>query len=274
MNLLLITLLIIFGVILLTILTLKQLKFKKTSEDTVNAGYKRKYENADLRNYKLLFLALGLLVAFSVSSFVLNYDFPSDPELAKLKKPEVVNEVIYEETVNTEQKDPPKPKIEVPVVVELIPEEIIEKKEEEKKEDDKTPEPEFNLDDLTGDPSDNQGTGDAIEDNDVYFFATEMAKPPGGMDALEKFVSDETNKLFTSHDRDKWNNLPRGSYVNVSYVIEKDGSISNIEVLRGVTYPSLNEAVVKALGKQPKWTPAKNNGYNVRLRFTQRVRLK
>lgn len=273
MNILLIALAILIVPSIIAILVINRISIKKTQNDVQNADYKRKYENADLKRNKVVFLSLGLVLAFGMSSFVLNYEFDEDPQLVELKKPVNIDDAIYEERVNTEQLDPPKPTMEVQVVEELIPEEIIEVEKEDEEEKDDDPEPEINFDDL-GTPDANQGTSDVIEDNEVYFFVDKNAEFPGGTAALEKFMNRETNKRFTSHDREKLENLPRGSTVTVSYVIEKDGAISNIEVLRGVNYPSINEVVVESLNKLPKWTPAETNGYKVRLKFVQRIKLK
>lgn len=55
--------------------------------------------------------------------------------------------------------------------------------------------------------------------------------------------------------------------VTVSYVVERDGSITNIEIVRGVDR-ELDAAALKIIEQAPKkWTPAKNNGRAVRIKM-------
>ena len=54
----------------------------------------------------------------------------------------------------------------------------------------------------------------------------------------------------------------------VSFVVEKDGSITDVIVLKDVGYGSGEEAV-RVLKNCPKWTPAEQNGKKVRCIFTQ-----
>ncbi|MDO5571899.1 MAG: TonB family protein [Bacteroidales bacterium] len=55
--------------------------------------------------------------------------------------------------------------------------------------------------------------------------------------------------------------------VMVSFVVNKDGSISDVEVVRGVD-PLLDEAAVKAIQGMPKWIPGKQKGQTVRVKYT------
>ena len=52
-----------------------------------------------------------------------------------------------------------------------------------------------------------------------------------------------------------------------NFVVEKDGSISDIQVVRGVD-PSLDKEAVRVIEAMPKWTSGKQNGEVVRVRFT------
>lgn len=51
------------------------------------------------------------------------------------------------------------------------------------------------------------------------------------------------------------------------FVIEPDGSVSNVEVLRGV-YPSLDKEAVRVIESMPKWAPGKKDGQPVRVKYT------
>ena len=49
-------------------------------------------------------------------------------------------------------------------------------------------------------------------------------------------------------------------------MVEKDGSISDVHVLRGVD-PSLDKEAVRVVKSMPRWTPGKQNGITVRVNY-------
>ena len=52
----------------------------------------------------------------------------------------------------------------------------------------------------------------------------------------------------------------------VGFVVEKDGSITNVDIVRSV-HPALDEAAINFVNKMPKWIPATNKGKIVRSRY-------
>ena len=57
-----------------------------------------------------------------------------------------------------------------------------------------------------------------------------------------------------------------GGRVLVQFVIEKDGSISDVEIARGV-FPSLDEEAIRVIKVMPRWNPGKQNGKAVRVKY-------
>ena len=55
--------------------------------------------------------------------------------------------------------------------------------------------------------------------------------------------------------------------VIVQFVVDKDGTISNPEVVRGVD-PYLDKEAIRVISSMPKWTPGVQNGKKVRVKFT------
>jgi protein TonB len=55
--------------------------------------------------------------------------------------------------------------------------------------------------------------------------------------------------------------------VYLTFIIEKDGSISNVTVVKGVD-PLLDDETVKAISESPKWTPGLQRGEPVRVRYS------
>jgi protein TonB len=61
-------------------------------------------------------------------------------------------------------------------------------------------------------------------------------------------------------------NRIRGT-VYLTFIVEKDGSVSSVTVVKGVD-PLLNESAVKAISESPKWTPGLQRGQPVRVRYS------
>lgn len=61
--------------------------------------------------------------------------------------------------------------------------------------------------------------------------------------------------------------------VTVQFIVEKDGSISNVSVVRG-KHPALDAEAVRVVKKMPKWTPGRNNGAPVRVTYMLPVTFK
>lgn len=61
--------------------------------------------------------------------------------------------------------------------------------------------------------------------------------------------------------------------VAVRFIVEKDGSISDVKPILSV-HPLLNKEAVRVVESMPKWTPGKQNGKPVRVRFNVPVMFK
>lgn len=56
-----------------------------------------------------------------------------------------------------------------------------------------------------------------------------------------------------------------GGKINVKFVIEKDGTISSVELLNGLPNKEQNDLAQGVVESMPTWKPGKNNGFEVRL---------
>lgn len=92
---------------------------------------------------------------------------------------------------------------------------------------------------------------------EIFVAVEKQAEFPGGHDALKKWISNNIHYP----EKAKFNGI-QGSVV-VKFVIEKDGSITNAEIVRGVD-KDLNQEALRVVRKMTKWLPAKNKGIPVR----------
>lgn len=94
----------------------------------------------------------------------------------------------------------------------------------------------------------------------IYVVADSDAEFPGGTEALATFLSDNLK-----YPEDAQYNGIAGR-VFVQFIINRDGSISDIEIMRNV-HPSLDAEAIRLVESMPKWTPAKVKGVAVRSYF-------
>lgn len=98
------------------------------------------------------------------------------------------------------------------------------------------------------------------EENKVFDIVEQQPMFPGGPAALIKYLSEHTKYPVVAQE-----NGVQGR-VTVQFVVEKDGSISDVHVLRGVD-PSLDKEAVRVVKSLPRWTPGKQNGITVRVNY-------
>jgi protein TonB len=102
----------------------------------------------------------------------------------------------------------------------------------------------------------------------VYTYVGEMPKfQGGGEEAFVKYIQE--NIVYPSDARQK--GISGTSWVQ--YIIEKDGSVSNVKIVSGkALYPSLDAAAMTVVYNSPKWEPGKNNGVPVAVKKIARIK--
>lgn len=98
------------------------------------------------------------------------------------------------------------------------------------------------------------------EESKVFDIVEQMPSFPGGPAALMKFLSENIKYPVVAQE-----NGVQGRVV-VAFVVERDGSITDVHIARGVD-PSLDKEAVRVVKSMPKWTPGKQNGSAVRVKF-------
>lgn len=97
-------------------------------------------------------------------------------------------------------------------------------------------------------------------ENDVFVLVEQMPEFPGGQDSLYKFLG--ANIVYPT--KAKKDEVEGKVYVN--FTIEKDGSINEVKIIRGV-HPLLDEEAVRVIESFPKWKPGKHEGKTVRVSY-------
>lgn len=94
----------------------------------------------------------------------------------------------------------------------------------------------------------------------VYDVVEQMPSFPGGISGLRTYLNQNVRYPAEAQE-----NCVQGRVV-VSFVVEKDGHISDVTVLRSVD-PSLDKEAVRVIRNMPRWTPGKQGGEPVRVRY-------
>lgn len=216
----------------------------------------KKTPRADLENRRGLFLEIGLavilaaaLVAFNIKSY--------DKEVKEVST-RTADVEIDADIIQTAEETPPPPPPEEPEVVatELN---VVENDAEDIHE--------------VGIINAEAKADEALEftrvevkeeveeaEEEVFLVVEEDPEFPGGLDALSKFIADNIKYPQLA----KENNIT--GKVFVSFVVEKDGRVGQVKILRDIGGGCGNEAV-RVVKMMPKWKPGKQRGKAVRTQF-------
>lgn len=108
----------------------------------------------------------------------------------------------------------------------------------------------------------------AQTNNETIYKMTEQAPAPqGGLSTFYSYTEDNIKRPMTAKQKGV-----KGQ-VFVQFVVEKDGTLSNIKIIKGIG-AGCDEEVVKCLKKAPRWKPGKQKGQNVRVQQTLAIAVK
>ena len=105
------------------------------------------------------------------------------------------------------------------------------------------------------------------EENKIHEIVEQMPSFPGGMSALMSWLSQNIKYPVIAAE-----NGVKGRVI-VQFVVEKDGSITDVQVVKSVD-PSLDKEAARVIKSMPHWIPGRQNGSPVRVRYTVPVTFK
>ncbi|HZY38533.1 MAG TPA: energy transducer TonB [Mucilaginibacter sp.] len=98
-------------------------------------------------------------------------------------------------------------------------------------------------------------------DTSIYASPEHLPEFPGGIDQFMSYVGKNIRYPADARAASK-----QGKVI-LQFIVEKDGSISKVKVLRSV-FPSIDAEAVRVVTSSPKWAPGTQDGYPVRVRYT------
>lgn len=92
-----------------------------------------------------------------------------------------------------------------------------------------------------------------------FTFVEQMPAYSGGAEAKSKFIKENIRNMSK--------NKPKGRVTSyVKFVVEKDGTLSDIKIIKGaMNCPACDEEAIRLISIMPKWNPGKQNGHLVRV---------
>ena len=230
-------------------------KEKLTEFNQYAIDYKKK-KQAQSRARSILFNAIGLCISLSIVLVAFEWKFYDNNDLISLGALNSEFEEILDIPI-TEQTPPPPPKVQVVNILEVPDIEEIEEELDVLLDVEVTEE--TALEDVIYDADEYQ-----VEEEDadeVFLFVEQAPQPVGGMKSFYEYVS--TNIRYPPMARRM---LIEGK-VYIQFVINKDGSLTEFQVLKGIG-AGCDEEAVRVLEGSPKWEPGKQRGRPVKVKMS------
>ena len=220
----------------------------------------KKSENASLEKDKLVYVLMGLVFVLSLVYVALEW---TEKEVTKYEVTDT--EFLFEEEVEiqqTSQETPPPPP--PPAVQEVEVLNVVEDNVETETIEVTTEETEQEV--VIAAPV--EAPVEEEEEEVVFVVVESMPEFPGGQQALFKYLSENVKYPVIAQE-----NGIQGRVI-CQFVVNKDGSIVDVEVVRSGGDPSLDKEAVRVIKSMPKWKPGKQRGKAVRVKYTVPVNFK
>lgn len=216
----------------------------------------KKSPKASLEDKKSIYMLMGFVAVLSLLYIGLEWTqhevtIYEDTATAVIEEEEI-------EIIQTAEVLPPPPPPDVPEVIEIlnVVEDDIETAEIEiDTEDDKDKQVVIQA------PVATSGVAQEEDENVVFVVVESMPSFPGGDAALFKYLNDNIKYPVIAQESGI-----QGRVV-CQFVVNRDGSIVDIEVVRSID-KSLDAEAVRVISKMPRWTPGKQRGKTVRVKYT------
>ena len=221
----------------------------------------KKSPKANLENKKLMFIQIGMIISLLLAWMAFehkSYDKREiDPSL--LNRTVEVDEEMVEITKQEEQKPQP---VEMPKQTTQL--EIVQ-------DDVEVEDIEINADvdqnEVIEEYVPVEVEEEDVQEQEIFQIVEEMPAYPGGDQKLMEYVAKNI----------KYPQIARETGIQgrvfVGFVVEPDGSVSNVKVLRGIG-GGCDEEAVRVVKNMPKWKPGKQRGKAVRVSYMLPVNFK
>ncbi|MBK5194837.1 MAG: energy transducer TonB [Proteiniphilum sp.] len=217
----------------------------------------KKSPKANLEVHKGTYILMGFVLGISLLFFA----FEWSTQTSKLDANILVQDVLAEEEIEITRRDPipppppPPPEPETPEIIEVVEEEVETTLDIQVEDDQSQRQLQAYVPPPPPKPKQEEVT------DEIFVVVENQPEFPGGNTAMMKFLGDNIKYPVIAQE-----NGIQGRVI-CNFVVEKDGSITDVQVVRGVD-PSLDREAMRVIKQMPRWTPGKQRGQAVRVRFT------
>jgi protein TonB len=216
----------------------------------------KKTPKADLENKKSTWLLVGYVIVLGFMFVAFEW---SERDI-KIDTSQAITDVVFEEEIpitEQEEKVIPPPPPEAPPIAETL--EIVDDKAD-------VEDAVIASTEETGEKVEVKYIPQTVEEDEpeeqtIFEVVEKMPSFPGGNSAMMQYLSKNIKYPTISQE-----NGVQGRVI-VQFVVNRDGSIVDIKVLRGVD-PYLDKEAVRVVSAMPKWTPGEQRNKPVRVKYT------
>ena len=221
----------------------------------------KKSEKASLERDKVIYVLMGLVFVLSLVYVALEW---TEREVTKYEVQDT--EFLFEDELDIQQTTqetpppPPPPAVQEVEVLNVVEDNVETESIEVNSEDDEAEEV------VIAAPV--EAPVEEEEEEVVFVVVESMPEFPGGQQALFKYLSENVKYPMIAQE-----NGIQGRVI-CQFVVNKDGSIVDVEVVRSGGDPSLDKEAIRVIKSMPKWKPGKQRGKAVRVKYTVPVNFK
>ena len=215
----------------------------------------KKSQKASLEDKKVVYVLMGFVFVLSLCYVALEW---TEKEVTKYEVADM--EFTFEEEVEIQQTTqettppPPPPPVQEVEVLNVVEDDVETESIEINTEDDK------DVEVVIAAPV--EAPVEEEEEEVVFVVVETMPEFPGGQQALFKYLSENVKYPVIAQE-----NGIQGRVI-CKFVVNKDGSIVEVEVVRSGGDASLDKEAVRVIKSMPKWKPGKQRGKAVRVKYT------
>lgn len=216
----------------------------------------KKSQKASLEDKKIIYVLMGFVFVLSVCYVAFEW---TEKEVTKYEVADT--DFLFEEEVEIQQTTqettpppPPPPAVQEVEVLNVVEDDVETESIEINTEDEK------DVEVVIAPPV--EAPVEEEEEEVIFMVVETMPEFPGGQQALSKYLNENVKYPVIAQE-----NGIQGRVI-CQFVVNKDGAIVDVEVVRSGGDPSLDKEAVRVIKSMPKWNPGKQRGKAVRVKYT------
>ena len=215
----------------------------------------KKSPKASLEDKKFTYVLMGLILVLSICYVAFEW---TEKEVTKYEVAEdlafIDEEIDIQQTTQETPPPPPPPAVQEVEVLNVVEDDVETETIEINTEDDK------DVEVVIAPPV--EAPVEEEEEEVIFVVVESMPEFPGGQQAMMKYVAENIKYPVIAQE-----NGIQGRVI-CQFVVEKDGKVSDIQVVRSSGEASLDKEAVRVINSMPKWKPGKQRGKPVRVKYT------